>query len=80
MAFWVIHNKTVPLDVLRSLVNHPDINIREALARKRKLDEELFDILSKDDDPYVRQAIATNQKTPLGLTQKSLIWEKDKSE
>ena len=67
MRFWVIHNKTVPLTILKRLARDSAVCIRAAVADKRKLDRELFDLLSKDVDESVRQRIAYNKKTPLDV-------------
>lgn len=67
MTFWVVQNKTVPLAVLSTLVEHPDVGVRTHLARKRKLSEELFSILSDDSDEYVRLTVANNPKTPSAI-------------
>jgi isopentenyldiphosphate isomerase len=73
----VIHNKTVPLSILRRLAKHPDPKIRWAVALKRKLDEELFLELSQDSDEDIRRRIAYNQKTPKSILE---ILINDKSE
>ncbi|MDQ0586425.1 hypothetical protein [Variovorax paradoxus] len=63
---WVAHNKTVPLAILKYLVeNHPEANL--FVADKRKLSPELFDILSKDENYLVRERIAINAKTPIHI-------------
>jgi hypothetical protein len=64
MTVWVICNKTVPLRVLRHLASHPDPHVRWTVATKRKLDDGLFDILSRDSDARVRERVAYNRKTP----------------
>lgn len=61
---WVIHNKTIPLEILEELCeSHPES--RYFIASKRKLSLELFAFLSQDPDPMVRSGIAVNKKTPL---------------
>lgn len=66
---WVAHNKTVPLEILKYLVeNHPGTNL--FVADKRKLSPELFDILSRDENYLVRERIAINAKTPLNILEK----------
>ncbi|WP_080966508.1 hypothetical protein [Variovorax paradoxus] len=66
---WVAHNKTVPLEILKYLVeNHPGTNL--FVADKRKLSPELFDILSRDENYLVRERIAINAKTPLHILEK----------
>jgi len=63
-AFWVIHNKTIPVSILRILAKSTDPHIRWAVASKRKLDRELFEELARDEDEDVRRQIAYNKKTP----------------
>lgn len=70
MTKWVIHNKTVPLSILRILAKSVDSDIRRDVARKRKLDNELFELLSQDEDEYVRGSLARNQKTPKYILEK----------
>lgn len=63
---WVAHNKTVPLEILTLLYQFgPDV--RRFIAAKRKLPDELFELLSKDLDAVVRQGIASNKKTPISI-------------
>ena len=59
---WVIHNKTVPIEILETLTfdDHPDV--RSAVARKRKINEKIFQILSRDKDEDVRYALMCNTK------------------
>jgi hypothetical protein len=70
MTFWVIHNKTVPIEILEKLAKHPDTSVRSDVARKRKLTYNLFETLSKDSDTYVRQAIAINAEVPLNILER----------
>ena len=60
----VIHNKTVPLEILDALSRSDDARIRGRIATKRKLSPELFERLAKDADADVRGGIAGNKKTP----------------
>lgn len=64
MKIWVIHNKTVPISILRRLSEDSDEKIRFAIASKRKLDFELFDKLSTDTSELVRGTLAGNPKCP----------------
>ena len=59
---WVIHNKTVPIEILESLMLDSDPDVRSAVARKRKINEKIFMILSKDRDENVRYALMCNTK------------------
>lgn len=62
LAFWVAHNKTIPLAVLYKLAEHPEERVREMVARKRKIDAHLFDILKDDPSEGVRHALICNTK------------------
>ena len=61
---WVIHNKTVPVEILELLALDNDPNIRCAVARKRKISDKIFLALSRDRDDNVRYALLCN--TALG--------------
>jgi hypothetical protein len=67
MTRWVVHNKTVPLDLLKRLANHADPDVRWSVAGKRKLDRETFELLAHDDEPEVRFRVAWNAKVPYDL-------------
>ncbi len=60
---WVVHNKTVPLEILEELCV-VDAASRPFIARKRKLSTALFENLSQDINSSVRLGIASNKKTP----------------
>ena len=57
---WVIHNKTVPIEILELLTSDENPNIRSAVARKRKINEKIFETLSRDRDENVRYALMCN--------------------
>ncbi|GAB3322979.1 hypothetical protein GCM10027299_18820 [Larkinella ripae] len=59
---WVIHNKTVPLEILEELVSDPNPDVRRAVARKRKLNASIIEILANDPDEEVRYALACNTR------------------
>lgn len=67
LAFWVVHNKTVPLEILTSLSAHQDSGVRDMVARKRKIPEALMLELAKDHDDSVRHALASNGKVTLAV-------------
>lgn len=74
-AKWVVHNKTVPLEILACLYqSRPDV--RYHIAMKRRLSLELFELLSDDEDCLVRGQVAVNRKTPLQILKK-LALDKD---
>ena len=64
---WLIHNKKIPLSVLKVLSIDCDEEIRFTIAMKRKCDRELFETLMKDSAYSVRMAIVRNKKIPLDL-------------
>jgi hypothetical protein len=57
---WVIHNKTVPIEILETLTLDNDPKIRIAVARKRKINDNIFLKLSQDNDENVRYALMCN--------------------
>lgn len=61
---WVAHNKTVPLDILRTLASDVDPEVRATVAMKRKLDRPLFELLARDAEAGVRHRLACNRKCP----------------
>ncbi|KAB0651263.1 MULTISPECIES: hypothetical protein [Burkholderia] len=63
---WVAHNKTVQLEILALLCQY-EADVRRFVAVKRKLSDDLFELLSKDIDVVVRQGIASNKKTPISI-------------
>ncbi len=61
------HNKAVPLEVLSVLSGDSEVDVRAAVADKRKLSVELFRRLAADPDDGVRTRVAYNRKTPVDL-------------
>ncbi|RZK18555.1 MAG: hypothetical protein EOO56_15815 [Hymenobacter sp.] len=68
---WVIHNKTVPLTILEILSLDDDAQVRAAVARKRKINNEIFRRLSVDTADSVRGALLAN--TNLSRTMKMQV-------
>lgn len=60
MKFWVAHNKTVPVEILKILATDDDVRVRAMVAQKRKLPERLQLKLAKDPDYSVRQSLVYN--------------------
>lgn len=67
---WVVHNKTVPLSILRTMIYDEDPDIRITIAMTRRIDIEMMEQLATDTDPRVRQRIAYNKKTPPNIIEK----------
>ena len=70
----VLHNKTVPLDILEELCA-ADSESRRFVASKRKLSPALFESLSEDSNSVVRSGIPSNKKTPLDILEKLFLDE-----
>ncbi len=67
MKIWVVHNKTVPLEILDALSTDEDVAVRDAVARKRKASVEILERLARDADSGVRYAVACNASTPRSI-------------
>jgi hypothetical protein len=74
---WVIHNKTIPIEILEILCSDKDPNVRSDVARKRKINDKIFNLLSVDLDENVRYALMCNTK--LTLDKKQTIKKDDSS-
>lgn len=65
LAFWVAQNKTIPLEVLYTLADNENVDVRCMVARKRKIDNIIFDKLKADINESVRHALMCNTKIPI---------------
>lgn len=70
--FWVAHNKTVPLEILRLLADDPDPKVRSTVAMKRKLTPEILAQLATDPHEPVRLSVARHRMTPTSVLQELL--------
>ncbi|MEU5337807.1 hypothetical protein AB0G51_31455 [Streptomyces asoensis] len=59
----VVQNKTVPLAVLKILIDDPDARVRFMVAMKRKLSPDLLERLAHDVDESVRLRVAQHRNT-----------------
>lgn len=74
MKPWVIHNKTIPLEILDHLTNDADEHVRSDIARKRKIiGTPVFAKLAQDPNEQVRRALLMNTKLTLELIQQIKI-------
>lgn len=64
MKVWVVHNKTVPLEILDALSTDADAAVRRAVARKRRASPEILERLARDPNESVRHAVAYNATAP----------------
>ena len=62
LAFWVAQNKTIPLEILYTLSDNENVDVRCMVARKRKIDDIIFNILKEDSNESVRHALICNTK------------------
>ena len=68
---WVAHHKTVPIHVLEILAQDKEVEVRQVVARKRKINDSIFSLLFVDKDENVRHALICNTK--LAKDKKTLI-------
>ncbi len=59
---WVIHNKTIQIEILEILSKNPNPDVRLSVARKRKISEKIKFDLAQDIDENVRFALMSNTK------------------
>lgn len=64
MRFWVAHNRTVPPEILRILVNDDDWRVRDRVASKRRCPPEILALLSEDSHDAVLSTVAGHPNTP----------------
>jgi len=62
---WVIKNKNIQIEILEYLSKDIEENVRSAVARKRKINENIFLRLSTDTNEDVRYALMCNTKLPI---------------
>ena len=62
---WVAHNKTIQIEILEILATDNDPRVRCVVARKRKINDKIFDLLKNDVDESVRHALICNTKLNL---------------
>jgi hypothetical protein len=62
MKEWVVHNKTVPIEILCLLSEDPNPLVRSSVADKRKCPADILAKLAKDSDDGVRLRVAYNPK------------------
>lgn len=70
---WVIHNKTIQIEILEILCSDSNPEIRACVARKRKINDVIFNKLSNDPDENVRFALMFNTKLPIDMIKKIKI-------
>jgi hypothetical protein len=58
---WVVRNKTVPLEILELLSKDNDAQVRSEIASKRKINDSIISVLSKDEHENVRYALMLNK-------------------
>ena len=65
LKVWVIHNKTIQIEILEKLVKDADPNVRSAVARKRKINDKIIKLLSNDTNENVKYSLICNTKMGL---------------
>lgn len=67
---FILQNETISPLIISSLSKSQNWKTRHGVAKKRKSGTEVLTYLSSDEDPIVRQAVASNQKTPYAILKK----------
>jgi len=67
---WLVRNKHIPLEILRTLSTDKCIDVRFTIAMKKKCDRGIFETLMNDTDFSIRMAVVRNNKLPLDLLEK----------
>ncbi|WP_223547258.1 hypothetical protein [Pseudomonas sp. A-B-19] len=67
---FILQNETISPSTIKTLSKSLNWKTRHGVAKKRKSGTEILTYLSNDEDPIVRQAIASNQKTPYAILKK----------
>jgi hypothetical protein len=70
MRFWVAHNRTVPVEVLRVLATDEDWRVRDRIASRRACPPEILTLLSKDGHEAVLSTIAGHPHTPTAVLER----------
>lgn len=61
---FILQNETISPNTINLLSKSKNWKTRHGIAKKRRSGTEILALLSNDEHPIVRQAIASNQKTP----------------
>lgn len=75
MKEWVVHNKTIPIEILRLLADDEDPSIRREVLRKNKvlgrnkIDRALVEKFASDPDEEVRADVAGNRDAPRDIVE-----------
>ena len=67
---WLVHNKHIPVEILRLLCTDENADVRFTVAMKNKNDRYIFETLMNDPDFSIRLAIIRNKKFPIDLLKK----------
>jgi hypothetical protein len=70
---WVVHNKSIQIEILEILAKDSDPKVRSCVARKRKINDKIFEILRTDRDETVRYALICNTKLPINLKKEIFV-------
>lgn len=60
-----LSGKKITYEQARDLLDHPDVDVRKALATREDLDPEILYFLANDPDAEVRRLIAGNSASPV---------------
>jgi len=69
-ATWIVRNKHVSVEVLRTLSASSHAAVRWEVASKRRAPPDVLRLLAVDPEPSVRERIAMNRKAPLDIIER----------
>lgn len=64
MRFWVAHNRTVPAEVLRVLIDDSDWRVRDRIANRNSCPGDILALLADDEHEAVASTVAGHLNTP----------------
>ena len=64
MSMDILNNETITYDQSKELARHEDPKVRQALAKRKDLKQEILYYLAEDTDPEVRKTVAQNAAAP----------------
>lgn len=62
--FWIAHNKTIPVEILRILAGNDDSRVRSMVAMKHKTTADILRQLATDGHDAIRASVAGHRNTP----------------
>lgn len=74
---WVAHNKNIQIEILEKLTLDSNPKVRCVVARKRKINDKIFEILKNDLTEEVRYDLLSNTKISIEKKRKIKVDDSD---